>query len=148
MVPFMWFPLSKVLHLQERAIILFQKNLYSSSNRLFSFTFLAVVMHHMHERAWARNQPSPVKMKPSSETIICMSFARSERKRTTNHDCLSYSRPYLCHRLLVIRVRVLLRYFVMFNLSLFKFVLEYFLSIECNLPAAVHEKLLDTRYLA
>ena len=84
----------------------------------FPSLFLAVVMHHMHERAWARNQPSPVKMKPSSETIyIYMSFARSERKRTTKHDCLSYSRPYLCHRLLVIRVRFLLRYFVMFNLS-------------------------------
>ena len=78
-----------------------------------------------------------------------MSFARSERKRTTNHDCLSYSRPYLCHRLLVMRVRFLLRYFVMFNLSLLNsVVLEYFLSIECNLPAAVHEKLLDTGYLA
>ena len=37
----------------------------------------------------------------------------------------------------------------MFNLSLLNsVVLEYFLSIECNLPAAVHEKLLDTGYLA
>ena len=129
MVPFIWFPLSRVCHLHERAperawvrprnlslsrepfsytyckglqvfplvhgsfhVIStqqgasfagarnhsFSKKLYSSSKRLFSFTFLAVVMHHMHERAWARNQPPPVKMKPSSETIY-MSFARSEQ---------------------------------------------------------------------
>ena len=53
----------------------------------------------------------------------------------------------ILHRLLVIRVRFI-TVFCNVQPFPFNFVLEYFLSIECNLPAAVHEKLLDTGYLA
>ena len=125
----------------------FQKNLYSSSNRLFSFTFFG---RPDASYARGRNQPSPVKMKPSSETIyiyiyICHLHVASASAQPTMIVChihvLTFVLPcIILHRLLVIRVQFFLRYFVMFNLSLlnlsWKF-LEYFLSIECNLPAAV-----------
>ena len=54
----------------------------------------------------------------------------------------------ILRRLLVIRVRFFITVFCNVQPFPFNFVLEYFLSIECNLPAAVHEKLLDTGYLA
>ena len=78
--------------------------------------FSPVMMCHLRECAQAGNQPSPIvkafslishgaKLKnfPGGNFFVStchdmsfMSVARSEREATTNHDCLSYSRPYLC----------------------------------------------------
>ena len=124
----------------------FSKNLYSSSNRLFSFTFLAVLMHHMHETIPCQNETL-------FRNNICHLHVASASAQPTMIVCpthvLTFVLPcIILHRLLVIRVRFFITVFCNVQPFPFNFVLEYFHSIECNLPAAVHEKLLDTGYLA